>query len=244
MYSWSQFFHAQLTIPLIRSCRCLQGLASPATAEVNLDQYVSRIEENPIGSHGGKKRALTEAEKLLLVQQDELRTLREANAEKAPSRSFVPSAPSAQAPSPSPMPAPVFAQTPAVPSLPEVVQPSSQTVTTSPNGAVETTKQDSPLAAINVVGILAAGVLGGLLYQNKQGAKRTEQELKGAVQSKQKVRVHFQEHCHTRFLLHCRYLSLWKLVISSPDCSSTGRSQRLGLSILLTCTVHPVNTQP
>lgn len=189
--------------------RSVQALSPAAKAEVSLDQFVNRIEENPVASHGGKKRALTEAEKLLLVQQDELRRLRDAASASTPSRSLTPATPPPQAPAPAPAPTlpsvfpaapapaprPAEAQVPASVSTPEPLEPPSQAAATPSTAAPPQSTQapaapaqgGDPLGAVNVIGILAAGVLGGLLYQNKQGAKRTEEQLKSAVVTKQQV---------------------------------------------------------
>lgn len=147
---------------------------------MTLDQFVTRIEDNPVLAHGGKKGALTEAEKLLLVQQDELRRLRDAAQAGAPSRSITPTAPEPEAKLPSPPAAKAPVAAPALPSTTSSVElPQAPAAAPAQGG--------DPLGAFNVVGILAAGILGGLLYQNKQGAKRTEDQLKSAVVTKQQV---------------------------------------------------------
>jgi hypothetical protein len=157
-------------------------------AAITLDQYVTRIEESPIELHGGKKRALTDAEKLLLVQQDELRRLRENG--KASS-----TAPSQTQP---PAPAPL-SFTPTLPSVPAPA-PELDVKTLQPLQSREATavvQESEPGSGFggagNLLGIVAAGVLGGLLYRSNKSAEQTKQEFEGQLAGRDEVLVQF---CH------------------------------------------------
>ena len=126
----------------------LVQLGTGAEAAVTLDSYVNKIEDNPIELHKGKKRALTDAEKLLLVQQDELRKLR---TDPPPPQAAAPAA----APAQQPMNAPP--------------------------------KESDGGGGGNIAGVLAAGVLGGLLYQSKKSNAQAQGEFEKTLAGKDKV---------------------------------------------------------
>jgi hypothetical protein len=149
-------------------------------AAITLDQYVTRIEENPIELHSGKKRALTDAEKLLLVQQDELRMLRESGkaTNAAPSKTL-------------PSPPAQLSSTPTLPGMPAPApEPEVKLLTqiAEPAVAQESEGSGGLASAGNLLGIMAAGVLGGLLYRSNKSAEQTKQDFEGQLAGRDKVR--------------------------------------------------------
>ena len=201
----------------------LQLWSSPASARVTLDQYVTRIEDNPIEMHGGKRGALSEAEKLLLEQQDELRQLRNraagsqqprgkssvapaADPPAAEAPSLPPAPPVVEAPTPEPAappppPAPSApeASTPAPAPLPPLPEPKLDDVPTIPSAnTVEIKPRDAPAESApaqqeggglgafgNLIGVVAAGVLGGLLYQSKKASEVAQEQFAGELQGRE-----------------------------------------------------------
>jgi hypothetical protein len=151
----------------------------PSSAAITLDQYVTRIEESPIELHGGKKRALTDAEKLLIVQQDELRRLRENGEARKP------------APLPPPPPPAPLSSTPTLPSFTALTPaPAQERLQASESSSQISSGSDAAngmASAGNLLGIVAAGVLGGLLYQSNKSAKKTKQDFEGQLAGRDKV---------------------------------------------------------
>ena len=177
--------------------------------DLTLDQFVTRIEDNPIEQHGGKRGALTEAEKMLLIQQDELRQLRNRQAAEqarqalpggrkpmaaeqdgGKERSAGPALPGLPVPfgrnageqastqasdaPPAAPPSPAQSAQARQPDAARVVPEPQQPVAAAP--APESSAKEEGGGGFgalgNVVGIAAAGVLGGFLYQSR---KRTEE---------------------------------------------------------------------
>jgi hypothetical protein len=53
--------------------------------------------------------------------------------------------------------------------------------------AVATEQGGAAGGLFNVVGVIAAGVLGGLLYQSNKGQKRVKEEMEVAIAKQKKV---------------------------------------------------------
>jgi hypothetical protein len=142
----------------------LQLWSSSAQAEVTLDKYVTRIEENPIEMHNGRRHALSEAEKLLLVQQDELRRLRDASS----GSTFR------------------IGTAPVVPRDELLMSPSIQV---APAPATPVEGEESSLGGVgNILGIVAAGILAGMLYQSRKTTKVVAKEFQGKLEGRDKER--------------------------------------------------------
>lgn len=150
--------------------------------------------------NGGKKNAMTEAERMLLMQQDELRKLRSsAEAFKPSTTPQLPSAPALPSTA-----APTTPSLQAAKQSEEVAEQEQSTVSIAKGGVLLQRANDAEASVaagtptesgeggslgglLNIVGVLAAGVLGGLLYQSNQGKKRVKEDMEGQIADKQKV---------------------------------------------------------
>lgn len=200
----------------------MQAVCGPARSEVSLESFVTKLEDTPIAVNGGKKHALNDAERMLLMQQDELRRLRGGL-----------QATSAQAPLSAPrLPSGTSIGTPSSSKRPETSQESADaTVSIAKGGVLLQSASEAEAAAggqpmegpggiFNIVGVMAAGVLGGLLYQSNQGQKRVKDEMDSKIAEQQKVRS-FLPVC--RFA-HCACGCVHRLDIGAshaPGCAPT-----------------------
>ena len=184
----------------------MQAISRPAqSAELTLDTFVSRLEDSPIAMNGGRKRALSDTERMLLMQQDELRTLRDSS--KAPPRAR---APTPTAPELPPAPVSVPEASAAAPSAPGVaiaqggvLLQSAEKAPVATSAPAEEGAMESIGGVLNMLTVLGAGLLGGLYYQSRRVAEAEGAELRTQVEKKQKVRA-----CGHYACMACMYAGL------------------------------------
>lgn len=173
----------------------MQAVCGPAKSEVTLDSYVTSLEDTPIHMNGGKKHAMNEAERMLLMQQDELRKLRSsseaANAPSAYGRLSAPQLPSAPSTQSLQTPTASAAMGVSIAKGGVLLQSEKQAEGSVATGAAAQQGESGGAGGLlNIGGVLLAGVLGGLLYQSNQGQKRVKDDMESKVAEKQKVRRH------------------------------------------------------
>lgn len=203
---------------------CAQLWSQPQAAEaaLTLDQFVTRMEDNPTMQRG-RRGPLTDAERMLLEQQDELRQLRsrrggertappaeDAKQQAAPESSQQaptlpkeqPAAepPAAPAPAPEAVPPPPAARGPTAevpaPQMPRG-DPAPAPAERAPMQAAEPKRESAGGeeggggigGAGNLVGVVAAGVLGGFLYQSRKTNETAQLDFEGRLRSKDQARA-------------------------------------------------------